>query len=293
MRNDSDPIVLKVFSENWHALYRLDLIGGDDDCDFSFTHVGGSKPFITPGSRSEAVLLSEFLTEHPPTIWFANGSSLEGTEFTELPPATLLPYRTELLIPVDWSGIDVTAESQGLSKKADTIQHKVIRMLQGDASYRVIFDDDGSGEAADIVAIRVIEEEVRTYLEVELYHLKYTSKEPRNSVDDLYVVCGQAQRSATWMASQGRRTDLFVNLLRRNQSRIDAGKVSRFERGDSAALLEIKNMSRSFDMRLKVFVVQPGLSKVSATENQLRLLAVTERYLSDTYGITFGVMCRE
>jgi len=51
-------------------------------------------------------------------------------------------------------------------------------------------------------------------------------------------------------------------------------------------------MSRSYDMRLKVVVVQPGLSQSEASDSQLRLLAVTERYLSDTYGIEFVAVGR-
>lgn len=291
-RGDGEPITLRIFSDDWESFYRLELSGKDDECEFKFVHVEGAKSFITPGPRSDSIFMEEFLTENPPTIWFANGASLEGTEFTELPSASLLPYRRDLLKVIDWDGVDVTAESQGLEKKTNTIQYKIIQMLQADATYRIIFDDDGSGECADVVGIRVVEEDVRTYIEVELYHLKYTGKDLGNRVDDLYVVCGQAQRSATWMASHARRTDLFVNLLRRNQLRIDAGKASRFERGTAQELLDIKNMSRRYDMRLKVFVVQPGLSQSEASDSQLRLLAVTERYLSDTYGIEFVAVGR-
>jgi hypothetical protein len=44
-------------------------------------------------------------------------------------------------------------------------------------------------------------------------------------------------------------------------------------------------------VKLKVFVVQPGLSKAAASASQMTLLAVTERYLSDTYEVPFSVMC--
>jgi hypothetical protein len=38
-------------------------------------------------------------------------------------------------------------------------------------------------------------------------------------------------------------------------------------------------------------MVQPGLSIAAATRSQLTLLAVTERYLSDTYEVPLGVYC--
>ena len=50
-------------------------------------------------------------------------------------------------------------------------------------------------------------------------------------------------------------------------------------------------MSRRSEVKLKVYVVQPGLSKTQASHGQLMLLAVTERFLSDTYEIPFSVMC--
>lgn len=77
----------------------------------------------------------------------------------------------------------------------------------------------------------------------------------------------------------------------------DGGDVRReffddlLDRGSLVACEGIRTMSRRLDVRLKVFIVQPGLSKAKASESQLRLLAVTERYLSDTYGVPLGVIC--
>lgn len=289
-RSDADPLLFKVFSDYWGSTYRLELFGANEDCDFKFSHVDGVKLNITLGER-EVVPLNEFFTEYAPTIWFADGSSLEGTEYTELPSTSLSPYPVDQLDIVDWTGVDITAESQGETKTPGTIQHKIIELLKNDSSYRIIFDDDGAGESADVVAIRIVEEDARTYLDVELYHLKFSKEKPGGRVDDLYVVCGQAQRSVTWLVSHQRRFELFTHLLRREDARITKGKSTRFERGDSESLLEIREMSRRHDVRLKAIVVQPGLSKAKATESQLRLLSVTERYLSDTYAIPFSVMC--
>lgn len=128
-------------------------------------------------------------------------------------------------------------------------------------------------------------------IEVELYHLKYANGQPGARVDDLYVVCGQAQRSTRWLANHDCRTDLFTHLLRRESLRIERGRATRFERGDTDLLMQIREFSRRADVKLKVFVVQPGLSKAVASASQMTLLAVTERYLSDTYEVTFSVMC--
>ena len=284
------PLLIRVFSDRWESVLRLDLSQADDSFDFSFVHVRGVVLNISLGTQDEPV--AEFFTDNPPIVWFADGSSLEGCEFTRLPTDDLQPYDSERLLALDWSGVDIRAESQGEARRAGTIQHNVIQRLQHNPAYDVIFDDDGANEAADVVAITV-DGSAPTVprIEVELYHLKYAGGEPGRRLEDLYVVCGQAQRSTSWLANHGRRTDLFTHLLSRNDQRVQRGAPARFERGDEDLLLQIREMSRRADVKLKVYVVQPGLSKALASHGQLMLLAVTEQFLSDTYEIPFSVMC--
>jgi superfamily II DNA or RNA helicase len=289
-RDETAPILVRVFSATWESILQLELMGSDEDFDFRFIHKKGVALRVKVGGREESSL-ENFFTECPPIFWFADGSSLEGCEFTKLPSSCLLPYHPDRLEIVDWSGVDIRSESQGENKRPGTIQYKIIEMLQKKPAYSIIFDDDGAGEAADVVAITVIEDEIRSYIEVELYHLKYSSDKPGGRVDDLYVVCGQAQRSTCWLVSHDRRTDLFNHLLKRNDLRVKNDRATRFERGTAELLIGIRELSRRANVRLKVFVVQPGLSKQAATANQMALLAVTERYLSDTYELPFFVMC--
>lgn len=286
---DGEPIQVRVFSDGWESVLRLELFSVDDYFDFKFVHVSGVSLDVIQGNSEES--LADFFTENPPIVWFADGSSLEGCQLTTLPADGLLPYDTEHLEVVDWAGVNIRSESQGESKLTGTIQYKVIQLLQQSAAYSVIFDDDGAGEAADVVAITLFQDDDKPRIEVELYHLKFSHGLPGGRVDDLYVVCGQAQRSTCWLANHDCRTDLFTHLLRRESLRIDKGKSTRFERGNVELLTQIREMSRRTDVKLKVYVVQPGLSKAAATENQMTLLAVTERYLSDTYEVPFSVMC--
>lgn len=289
-REPQDPLLIGVFADGWRSVMRLELLPVDDSFDFRFVHVNGVLLSIVLGTKIE--LLTDFFTERPPTVWFADGSSLEGCEFTELPTDDLAPYDATLLRADDWSGVNIRSESQGEARRSGTIQHKVIERLQLIATYEVIFDDDGAGEAADVVAITVNRDDPTVpRISVELYHLKFAGGEPGRRLDDLYVVCGQAQRSASWLANHGRRTDLFTHLLSRNDQRVQRGAPTRFERGNEELLLQIREMSRRAEVKLKVFVVQPGLSKVQASPGQLTLLAVTERFLSDTYEIPLVVIC--
>jgi hypothetical protein len=80
----------------------------------------------------------------------------------------------------------------------------MIERLQRNPAYAAIFDDDGSNEAADVVATTVDRgkptrgKPTVPRLEVDLYHLEYAGGEPGRRLEDLYVVCGQAQRSTSW-----------------------------------------------------------------------------------------------
>lgn len=92
------------------------------------------------------------------------------------------------------------------------------------------------------------------------------------------------------MSSHEKRTDLFTHLLRREARRQETEGGSRYERGDSELLLTIREMSRLCPVTLKIYIVQPGLSKAQASAEQLELLSVTETYLMETYRLPFGVI---
>ncbi len=151
----------------------------------------------------------------------------------------------------------------------------------------VLFDDDGTGEAADVVSIGVQDNR----LLVDLYHCKYSSgTRPGARVDDLYEVCGQAQRSVHW------RSDT-MHLIRHLRGREDARRrslgpahVTRFERGDLKELREIMKTAQRLVPVFRIFIVQPGLSQASVGQKQLELLAATESYLMDTSAIPLHVI---
>lgn len=289
-KNKAGELVVIVDNDAWNtpAEYRLELFPLKQSFDFRFVHHSGPNLNIQIGTKPRQ--LADYFTKSPPIVWFADGSSLEGCLHTQLPTVEL-PYPVDSLRVFDWTGVDLKKESQGLTKRLDSIQFAFIASLKNEPRYSVIFDDDGSGEAADVVTIALSGDGLREWIEVELYHLKYTAGDPGARVDDLYVVCGQAQRSVSWLANDSRKTELFTHLLRREQTRINGKRTSRFEKGDENLLHEIREKSRIQELRLKVYVVQPGLSKTKASASQLRLLAVTERFLTDTYEVPFAVVC--
>ncbi len=151
-----------------------------------------------------------------------------------------------------------------------------------------------SGEAADVVAVTVVGPfDAPERIDVEFYHCKYSKKAKAGGrIDDLYVVCGQAQTSIRWMSSGEKRSDLFTHLLRREAQRQDRGASSRIERGDRALLETLREMSHTTRITMKIVVVQPGVSKAAISEAQLRLLSVTENYLTETYQLPFKAVIK-
>ncbi|MNR08968.1 hypothetical protein D3C85_1251500 [compost metagenome] len=193
---------------------------------------------------------------------------------------------------LDWTGIDITKESQREERHKDSVQFRTIEHIKTENRHEIVFDDDGAGEAADIVGISLDSQTQPRLITVDLYHCKYSGGEkPGARIDDMYVVCGQAQRSVMWLHNKERRTDLFAHLLKRDADRVESGRPTRFEVGSKDRLVQIRDLSRICAVTLKIYIVQPGLSKTGAAVHQLALLGVTDRFLSETYQTPLKVYC--
>ncbi|OHB55824.1 MAG: hypothetical protein A2Y12_15545 [Planctomycetes bacterium GWF2_42_9] len=166
---------------------------------------------VTVGSKTFPA--DRFFYDYPPTIWFVDGSSLTGNEYVQLKQA-MRPYPKDRLVVWDWSGVDLTKESQGvLPPKTDSIQYKVVQNLLKD-DVDIIYDDDYSGEIADVITIKQLSDK----LLVKFYHLKYAKKGlVSNMIENLYEVCGQTQKSIHWKHKAS--NDLINHLLRREPKR--------------------------------------------------------------------------
>jgi hypothetical protein len=279
--------------------FRLDWPGGTTTVELELfkSAAGPDFRFVRYGSavslrrgESEAVPLEDYSNEEPPVVWFADGSQLLGNQRWSL-RHPLPSFDPSKILGWDWDGIDITKESQGLAKDAATIQGRLINKLKVE-SYDVDFDDDGSGELGDVVAIRVITNNgAATRFDVEIYHCKFPKETtPGRRVGDLYEVCGQTFKSTSWMVSAEKRSDIFTHLMRREAARRDAGLSSRIERGDMELLHTIREMSRSLAVEPTIFIVQPGLISGDASNEQLQLLGVAKNYLDQTYQIPLRVV---
>ena len=152
-----------------------------------------------------------------------------------------------------------------------SIQHRFIAHLEEGLSSFII-DDDDSGESADVVSI----EETADTITVTLWHCKHAGgATPGQRVEDLYVVCGQAQKSVKWAWS-------FANLVKHlliRETEHRRGRPSRFIRGSSNALVTLRKAARRKFVIFKVGVVQPGLSRNNVPAEHLAIIGATSSFI--------------
>ncbi|NYH24187.1 DEAD/DEAH box helicase [Paraburkholderia bryophila] len=272
------PLRIRVRTPDAESVYEIRFAAND----VSYVLVEGSAVYVAAGRKRES--LEIWWRAEPPTVYFSDGSSLIFNEAYKLPATERrVSFAREELVSWDWNGINIRKESQGPTKAPDSIQRRVIDRLlavSGENRFDIIFDDDGSGEMADVVAVNV----QNGRIEVCFYHCKYSLQDnPGARIDDLYVVCGQAQRSVFW---KGEPERLFRHLQLREVKRQRTGRT-RFERGDLATLATVSRSLRANRLALKIFVVQPGVKVDEVSPAQLELLGVTELYLRETYDCEF------
>lgn len=257
-----------------------------DKSGYSIIHKGGSLISIC-FSRGKEILLKDFFKEYPPTIWFVDGSSLEGNLLVKLKMTHPATFSADRIIPWNWTGIDIRKESQGTGRLTDSIQYKLISELKASNDYILIFDDDGAGEVADVVAVK--EDVPNNKLLFELYHCKYSGAPQAGArVSDLYEVCGQAEKCVKW-ASDAK--SMLERLMKREGDRTRNGRPTRYEIGNNKLLFTLKNKLKVYSSEFKVYIVQPGVGSSQITPAMHQVLCSAEAYLKDTYAIPLTLIC--
>ena len=287
----STPLRFRIYTETRSKEFELDFIVDGETKDFAFRLRGDGTAAIKHGANARENSLADFLYRNPPIIWFADGSSLSGNEFTELRIPQPL-FDMDEIEAWDWTGIDIRRESQGIHKDAGTVQWKVISQLKQDESIDLVFDDDSPGEAADVIAIKVIGGlKTPERVEIELLHCKFSGAEAAGArVKDLYEVCGQAQTSIWWAAAILKKQDLLAHMLKREEQRKRNYGTSRIEKGSVEIIRTIQNIATLVPIFLSIAVVQPGLSKAAVSEDQLQLLGLTRNFVRSHFELPFRVI---
>ena len=274
---------LKFYVQNEEYRGEFELIINNDG--WSISNINGT--YFELRMRNRTYNLVDFFKENPPEIKFVDQSSLQGNLYVSLENTTNFKFSEDQLVIWTWDKVDISKESQGITKEKDSVQYFTIHKLLSDQSYEIIFDDDNAGEIADIVAIKEKENEIN----FEFYHCKFAhGAKPGSRVADLYEVCGQAEKSVLWKQNM---CEVIERMKYRENRRIKLNGVSRFEKGDLHKLSTIRNKLRFLPVNLDIFIVQPGVSASSITEDMHQILCGTQAYLLDTFGITLRMICSQ
>ncbi|MGY3505210.1 DEAD/DEAH box helicase [Bradyrhizobium sp. USDA 4471] len=274
------PISFSVRSGDQEASFEVRFIGNEA----SYPQVAGS-PCTIKGRRG-MIPLAEYFADDAPQIDFGDGSFLIYSHLY-VPPAEidLGPVLDESLTAWDWKGTDIRVESQGPERRADSIQHRVFRELEKEDP-DILFDDDGTGEFADVIAIKTREDVV----EVLLCHCKFASSDKAKArLDDVYVVAGQALKSVQYCHKPKR---FIRNMINRERRRLDRGQSTRFERGTLSMLRQLYSRWDQYRFEYRVWIVQPGVSKAAISQPILQLLGFVEKSLRDHRRIPLRVVLR-
>lgn len=288
--NDNGEINFEIVTPNDSAKFRKELFidnqDGNQFANFRITKLDTVQSSITIGSKTLDLL--EYLNANPPIVWFADGSALQGNEYVQLKHVIQL-YPTDNLIDWNWAGIDISKEAQGVNPIAsDSIQYKVIQELLA-SDYDIIYDDDYSGEIADVITIKELENEIN----VQFYHLKFAKDgEVNTRIDNFYEVCGQTQKSIHWKHKSG--VEFFQHLLRRETKVRNGYERSRLEKGTKQDLERLLGIAKNRKpMNFEIFIVQPSLSKLNVSDSIMTLLGVTENYLKEVADINLNVIVNQ
>ncbi|ARM14799.1 hypothetical protein Bra5_PB00047 (plasmid) [Rhizobium phaseoli Brasil 5] len=140
------------------------------------------------------------------------------------------------------------------------------RPLRGLSAHSPGRDDDDTLESADVVAI----EETDDTVTVLLWHLKYSQAVMGRRADDLYLVCGQAQKGVkgTWSLK-----NLINHLTVRETSHLKGR--ARFIRGSLNDLATLRKAARRKFIEYRIGIVQPGLNGENIPAEHLALLGAT------------------
>jgi superfamily II DNA or RNA helicase len=202
----------------------------------------------------------EFFTEYKPVIRMPDGAQIEGSIQIKPRKRIIQQIDNSCLLVKDWSKTKITDESLWKygTKRTSSVQGTVINELKQEPHTQIVFDDDDSGEIADVITIS----EIGANIHVGLYHCKFSGgKNSGSRASDLYVVTGQAVKGIHW-------THNFDNIVRtmiKREKESLNGRDTRFHKGDIKLLDELRRKSIRRRVLYNVGIVQPGLSKSKFT----------------------------
>lgn len=281
--NTIDFELVEARSGRW-ATFRYALGGANG---FSVTQTSGERVIVKIGRIMPTPLDTSF-SSWPPLFRFIDLTELDANLHIKPNNPQGFTISEDRFEPWDWTGVDFTKETmwKGGEIREDSIQmHAAKHFL--DAGFDIIFDDDASGEAADLVCVKLEEDQIR----VAFVHCKFAGgATPGERIKDVVEVSSQAIRSTKW---NGRFHQLVQHIKKRDDALSTAARPSRFIAGTAADLNQLVKVSRIKPVRSEILIVQPGLSKAARTADQSQVLAAALTYLKETIDVDMRIVCSD
>jgi hypothetical protein len=284
---ENEPLQFALHSDDINVIFQMDLSeridGQESIAEYKVTKL--SQILITVVVGRRIFTIEEFFNEYVPIFWFIDGSFLDGNRYvtTRQQP---VPFPKDNIIARNWTQVNIGVEAQGVSPiVTNSIQYSLIRELCT-ADFEIVYDDDGSGEIADVIAIK----DSGPSIDVHLFHLKAAEGGlVSNEVTNLYEVCGQAQKSMVWKHKDSK--EFFDHLFRRREKKRGNHTISRLQKGTEGMLERFRRVARNQKpTQFHVTIVQPSISKQNANDKILLLLAATGKYIKDVANIDLNVI---
>lgn len=257
-------------------------LGGEND--FAVLQTGGESVQATVGKIEGT--LAEYFSSYPPLFRFIDLSELDANLHIKPQNPYELVVSKESFEIRDWKGVDLTKESiwKGGAQRKDSIQWAIAAEYIK-AGYDIVFDDDDSGEAADLICMKLEADSIR----LTLVHCKFSGgKTPGERVKDVVEVSSQAVRSARWV---GKFAQLCAHMRARNDPAKSGGRPTRFLKGAPGDLAQMMKLSRLQQVKAEILAVQPGLSEGTRTQAQSIVIAASLTYLKETVGLDLRIIC--
>ena len=178
-----------------------------------------SSTAVASTSNGEADL-EELLLQHPPTIFFRDGTSTRGQRLVPASDRTARPPLDEILDTTwDWRETNIRHETPRKGR-TDSIHEKVESELRRTHREAWLIGDDGSGEIADHILIELFDTE---HMYLHLFHSKASSEHfPGVRTRDLDELVAQIVRSKYWIGLADRSfwNSLASRILNRPSTRV-------------------------------------------------------------------------
>ena len=259
-------------------------VNGEISSNFKYSYVSGSKLKIKKFRNTFD--LEEYFKKDPPIIHYVDGS-YSYNYFLIRTNDNIGKFNLDGIKVIDWSGINIRKESMGYQKDRTSIQWRIYSDVIENDKFDILINDDDSGEIADLIGIKTIEDEIR----LTFIHCKYSSENFAGArIKDIDVVCGQAQKSVNWKHIGMK---YIVEHIKKRENVWKNKNQTRFLKGSIRELEIIKRKSYTYKLKLNVIIVQPGLKKSIVSDDILRLLECTAVYLKKTTNADLEVICSD